>query len=128
MVTVDVEEVNESDLTYFKVDGFATVPGNAVRSSAFNVTEAGAAGVTVITGGIESKIFNTKTNSVMKVIDRPNSTTTDKGEFSLKGLYAKTGDRITVCLTNGDVERVEYVTLNSAGITPGSRIIHQESL
>ena len=118
VVTVDVEEVNESDLTYFKVDGFATVPGNAVRSSAFNVTEAGAAGVTVIAGGIESKIFNTKTNSVMKVIDRPNSTTTDKGEFSLKGLYAKTGDRITVCLTNGDVERVEYVTLNSAGIPP----------
>ena len=117
VITVDVEEINESDLKMFKIDGYVKYPGNAIRSSSFNVTEAGAVGVTVIGGGEISKLYDNYTNKVIKVIDRVSDSTSSDGSFSLKGVYAKDGDTITLRVGNNEVERVEYITVSSQGAT-----------
>ncbi len=118
IITIDVEEVDTSKLKYFQITGHITVPGNALRSSAFNVTEAGVMGTTVIAGGKQTKLFDTASQSVIDTVDRPSAVTDGEGAFAVTGIYATDNDRITISISNGDVCRVEYLTLSSTGISP----------
>lgn len=116
-VYVDLVEVDASRMKYFKLSGQVTIPGNAIRTSAFDVTEAGAQGVTIMAGANQTKLFNTNTQQEIDILDRKNATSRSDGTFEVNGIYAADGERISVNISNGDVERVEYVTLSSVGLT-----------
>lgn len=112
-VYVDVVDVDASSMKYFNLSGQVTIPGNAIRTSAFDVTEAGARGVTMMAGGNQIKLADQN----ISVIDRQSAVSGENGKFEINGIYASDGDRVSVNISNGDVERVKYVTLSSTGLT-----------
>ncbi len=124
-VYVDVVEVDASSMKYFKLSGQVTIPGNAIRTSAFDVTEAGAQGVTIIAGANQTKLFDTNTKQEIDILDRKNAISGRDGTFEVKGIYAADGERISVNISNGDVERVAYVTLSSAGLTANEETYYE---
>lgn len=116
-VTVDVVETDANKMSYFKLSGQITVPGDAIRSSAFDVTAAGARGVTIMAGAVQTKAFNTASGQEIDIVDRRSAVSGENGTFEINGIYAADGETITLNISNGDVESVAYFSFSTKGLT-----------
>jgi len=116
IITIDVEYREPRNEKIFAIDGVATIPSNTIRSTASNISKQGAGEITLMAGGEKADIYNTATNSLMKIIDRKSSISGSDGKFSIKGVKGYDGDVVTLYMTNGDVDQVEYIKLSSTGV------------
>jgi len=116
IITIDVVYREPKNEKIFAIDGVATIPSNTIRSTASKISKQGTGEITLMAGGEKTDIYNTATNSLMKIIDRKSSISSSDGKFSIKGVKGYDGDVVTLYMTNGDVDQVEYIKLSSTGI------------
>ena len=115
IVTIDVEKIDKSDKSkeqkLFAVSGYTMMPDATVLKTPAKNSSQPANNINISAGG---EFMKNSGNSYF--LSRKTAISDKDGKFQVSGIKAFDGDIITMKVSNGDVEQVEYVHLNSKGL------------
>ena len=117
IIKLDVEKVKKSELTYFSVTGSVISDFKPIRTIGTATASFPVTGYNLFAGGEQEEFYNSKTGNINQFINRVSASTDDNGKYRLEGIYAKSGDTITVLATNGSNSQIYALTLSSDGLT-----------
>lgn len=118
IVTVDIEKVKKSELTYFRISGTLESSFNPIREVAAKLATYPLEGYSVYASGEMQQIYNSKTSKIETMVNRVNATSDEKGRYLLEGISGKSGDLITIMVTDGNHSHVVETLLTSEMLTP----------
>jgi len=118
IIKIDIEKVKKLELAYFSITGSVISDFKPIRTTGTATNSFPVTGYNLFAGGEQGEFYNSKTGKIDQVINRVNASTDDNGKYTLEGIYAKSGDTITVLATNGSNTQICAVTLSSQGLKP----------
>lgn len=118
-IVVKSEEYNPNDMNYVQISGKAVYAANSIRDSATATDVLPAIGANVYAGGDTALGLNSSKQKVYYT-KHYTSVTNENGIYTINGLRAKNGDRVSVKYTNNDVQQVEYIDINTANLNKES--------
>lgn len=111
-IVLKSEEYNPNDMSYVQITDKAVYAANTIRDSATATDVLPAIGANVYAGGDTATGLNSSKQKVYYT-KHYTSVTDENGVYTINGLRAKDGDRISVKYTNNDVQQVEYVDIHT---------------
>ncbi len=118
-IVVKSEEYNPNDISCIQITGKAVYAANSIRDSAAAADVLPAIGANVYAGGDTATGLNDKKEKVYYT-KHCTSVTNENGMYTINGIHAKSGDRISVRYENNDVQQVEYVDINTDNLNKES--------
>ncbi len=97
--------------------GVAKYTAMSVRQSSDVPTQGAAEGAVVTTGTSLHSVFDKNGNKIL-MPNRINTEANSDGEFDAVALQVKKGDRISVRVTNNDLDQVKYYVVSDSGKEP----------
>lgn len=126
VITIDVEEVLESDMTYFSLDGTLISDFKPIRDSGVQWQNFPVEAYGVFVGGEQQQSYDTSADRVLHFVNRVEGKTDEHGNYRMDGIYAASGDLTTMLVTNGAATQVVDVKLSKDGLT-AEKIPHNYS-
>lgn len=118
-IVVKSEEYNPKDMSYVQIMGKAVYAANSIRDTAAAADVLPAIGANVYAGGDTAAGLNSNKQKVYYT-KHYTSVTDTNGLYTINGLRAKNGDRISVKYENNDVQQVKYIDIYTDNLTKES--------
>ncbi|MBR0470110.1 MAG: hypothetical protein IJJ55_02705, partial [Clostridia bacterium] len=99
---------------YFSLKGTALYQSVAMLDSSSPLTNEPAMQNAVVAGSWLTNATDKKGNAIFKT-EFKSGITNNEGKFTIDGIKAVPGDRISVLITNNNIDQIVYLTLNEGG-------------
>ena len=114
VITVGWERYDPASLVYFSLEGVARFESVTIRQSSQALKNEPARDVTVTAAGVPVDSY-TRAGRLGQTTLRPTAITDQDGRFTMNGVLAMPGDRISVLLDDNGVAQAEYRVLPREG-------------
>ncbi|MBO5496449.1 MAG: hypothetical protein J5967_03520, partial [Oscillospiraceae bacterium] len=114
VITVNWEKYDPAQGRYFSLEGSVNYPSVTVRQSAEPLRNEPARNVSVTAGGRPADYY-TAAGKLGSLVSRPSAQSDENGRFTVDGVWAVPGDRISVKVDDNGVTQAEYRVLPAGG-------------